>query len=45
MVAQTKQLDAQHWGGGIILIGIILGAIGNLRQAKPSPLTPDTKSD
>jgi drug/metabolite transporter (DMT)-like permease len=41
LILQEVPTVAQYWGGSIILIGIILGAIGNLRQAKPSLLTPD----
>jgi drug/metabolite transporter (DMT)-like permease len=40
LILQEVPTVAQYWGGSIILIGIILGAIGNLRQTPPSRLTP-----
>lgn len=39
LILQEVPTVAQYWGGSIILIGIILGAIGNLRQSQPSSLT------
>lgn len=40
LILQEVPTVAQYWGGSIIFIGIILGAIGNLRQTPPSRLTP-----
>ena len=40
LILQEVPTMAQYWGGSIILIGIILGARGNLRQATLSRLTP-----
>ncbi len=40
LILQEVPTVAQYWGGSIILIGIILGAIDNLRQSQPSRLTP-----
>lgn len=36
LILQEAPTVAQYWGGSIIFIGIILGAIDNLRQAKTS---------
>lgn len=40
LILREVPTSPQYWGGFVILIGIILGAIGNLRQAQPSRLTP-----
>ncbi len=40
LILQEVPTAAQYWGGSIILIGIILGAIGNLGQTQPFRLTP-----
>jgi drug/metabolite transporter (DMT)-like permease len=39
LILQEVPTVAQYWGGSIILIGIILGAIGNLKQTQSSSLT------
>ncbi len=41
LILQEIPTSPQYWGGFVILIGIVLGAIGNLRQAHCSRMTPD----
>ncbi len=41
LILQEIPTPAQYWGGTVILIGIILGASGNLRQVQPSRMTLD----